>query len=87
MGRKIEPRQDKTGHDRARPDKTRLRQDKTGQDKPRQDKTRLGGLSAAGGEGFTRLLGGDCVGTSPPLVELGWWVVCQLCFDCVLGLI
>ena len=40
LGRKIEPRQDKTGHDRARPDKTRLRQDKTGQDRARQAKTR-----------------------------------------------
>ena len=44
LGRKIEPRQDKTGQDRARQDKTRQDKDK---DKTRQDKT-LADKSAEG---------------------------------------
>ena len=56
LGRKIEPRQDKTGQDRARQGKTRQDKDK---DKTRQDFGRQrGGGDLLRPGGFTPLLGG-----------------------------
>ena len=49
MGGKIEPRQDKTGLDRARQDKTRQDKDKTRQDKTLADKERDRTFCGGGG--------------------------------------
>ena len=71
LGRKIEPRQDKTGQDRARQDKTRQDKDK---DKTRQDfgRERDGAdFLRRGGVGFASLLGGYLPGGLDPGVLEG----------------
>ena len=55
LGGKIEPRQDKTGQDRARQDKTRQDTTVTGQ-------RRGGAKSRGGGRGFSNLKGGTLPG-------------------------
>ena len=58
LGRKLEPRQDKTGQESTGQGKTREDKAKTGQ---REDlsRQRVETGFSAGGEGVTRLLGGD----------------------------
>ena len=66
LGGKIEPRQDKTGQDRARQGKTRQDKDK---DKTRQDFGRQRGavdLLRCGVVGFAPLLGGYPMGPNRP---------------------
>ena len=71
LGRKIEPRQAKTGQDKGRQGKRREGKGKEEEGKGLEGKGVEkcgGGFSAGGGEGFARPLGGDSPGLWPPLV-------------------
>ena len=72
LGKKIEPRQAKTGQDKGREGKRREGKGKEEEGNGLEGKGvekcggGRGGHSAPGGEGFTRPLGGHCL-ESPPL--------------------
>ena len=69
LGEKIEPRQAKTGQDKGREGKRREGKGKEEEGKGLEGKGVEkcgGGLSAPGGEGFTRLLGGHLPWTQEP---------------------
>ena len=68
LGKKIEPRQAKTGQDKGREGKRREGKGKEEEGKGLEGKgveKCRGGDFTSGGEGFARLLGGDYIGISP----------------------